>query len=99
MRKQDNLQEMKRIIKHDTKIWLEIHTIIIVFVSRLFFPFHSLKGHNNSSIGRIIRSLGQLGFARYRKPLVDFLAKEIAEGDELQSCTGDYLSSLPCKYQ
>jgi len=44
--------------------------------------------HNHDRIRRIIRSLGQLGFARYRKPLVDYLTKE---------CEAKYMDAH-CKY-
>jgi hypothetical protein len=38
---------------------------------------------NNS--GRIIRSLGQMGFARYREPLVKYLQQEVKSGP-LKDC-------------
>lgn len=47
-------------------------------------------------IARILLSLGELGFRRYKKPLVDFLSSEIQNG-LLQSCK-DSLNAfwLPC---
>jgi hypothetical protein len=47
--------------------------------------------NNNSTaypfipLARILTSLGQLGFARWKKPLADFLEKEIESG-ELPEC-------------
>mmetsp|Transcript_16162 Transcript_16162/g.22450 ORF Transcript_16162/g.22450 Transcript_16162/m.22450 type:complete len:123 (+) Transcript_16162:366-734(+) len=42
--------------------------------------------HNENRIRRIIRSLGQMGFARYRKPLVDFFEDQILKKGELKKC-------------
>jgi len=44
------------------------------------------SGHNNLRISRILTSLGELGFSRYKKPWIDFLKKEILENKELQNC-------------
>ena len=45
--------------------------------------------HNNLRITRILTSLGHLGFARYRRPLVRLLARAIADG-LLPTCTRSY---------
>jgi len=45
-----------------------------------------MNGHNNLRITRIITSLGQLGFRRYKKPLVDHLVKEVTKTEALEKC-------------
>ena len=42
--------------------------------------------HNNLRLTRILTSLGHLGFARYRRPLVRVLARAVADG-RLPTCT------------
>ncbi|ELR17172.1 opioid growth factor receptor (ogfr) region protein, putative [Acanthamoeba castellanii str. Neff] len=44
------------------------------------------SGHNNLRITRILTSLGELGFQRYKKPLLDFLTKEITQNRQLPNC-------------
>uniref|UniRef100_A0A8C5QU81 RNase H type-1 domain-containing protein n=1 Tax=Leptobrachium leishanense TaxID=445787 RepID=A0A8C5QU81_9ANUR len=41
--------------------------------------------HNNLRITRIVRSMGELGTARYQAPLVKFFLKEILVEDQLQN--------------
>lgn len=48
--------------------------------------------HNNLRINRILTSLGELGFARYKKPLVDFFNREILENHQLPSCRHSLLN-------
>ncbi len=50
--------------------------------------FHNLNthGHNNLRISRILQSLGQLGFRRYKQPLALFFKEQIEEHDELPHC-------------
>ncbi|KAH3757409.1 opioid growth factor receptor region [Pelomyxa schiedti] len=45
------------------------------------------SGHNNLRITRIITSLGQLGFEKYRRPLIEFFTKEIEDNNQLRNCT------------
>jgi len=42
--------------------------------------------HNNLRISRILTSLGELGFSRYKKPLVDHFTEEILENGHLETC-------------
>jgi hypothetical protein len=44
------------------------------------------RSHNNLRIDRILQSLGQLGFARYKTPLVELLKNEVYNTKELISC-------------
>jgi len=42
--------------------------------------------HNNLRITRILTSLGELGFSRYKKALVDHFTEEILENGHLETC-------------
>lgn len=48
--------------------------------------------HNNLRITRILTSLGHLGFARWKKPLVDFFAVQILEKGHLRACRNALLN-------
>eukprot|EP01118_Nematostelium_gracile_P000200 TRINITY_DN10198_c0_g1_i1.p1 TRINITY_DN10198_c0_g1~~TRINITY_DN10198_c0_g1_i1.p1 ORF type:complete len:126 (+),score=28.37 TRINITY_DN10198_c0_g1_i1:43-378(+) len=43
------------------------------------------RSHNYLRITRILTSLGQLGFSRWKRPLVEFFEKEIKQGN-LPNC-------------
>eukprot|EP01087_Luapelamoeba_hula_P023896 TRINITY_DN8915_c0_g2_i1.p1 TRINITY_DN8915_c0_g2~~TRINITY_DN8915_c0_g2_i1.p1 ORF type:complete len:299 (+),score=97.95 TRINITY_DN8915_c0_g2_i1:383-1279(+) len=50
----------------------------------------TLHTHNYLRISRIIMSLGELGFVRYKKPLVTFFQTEIEENGQLEDCSDSY---------
>eukprot|EP01121_Diplochlamys_sp_Union-15-3_P001834 TRINITY_DN11597_c0_g1_i1.p1 TRINITY_DN11597_c0_g1~~TRINITY_DN11597_c0_g1_i1.p1 ORF type:complete len:153 (+),score=18.90 TRINITY_DN11597_c0_g1_i1:72-530(+) len=49
------------------------------------------NGHNNLRMSRIIMSLGELGFVRYKEPLVNHWKNEILNNNLLQSCKSSLL--------
>ena len=51
-----------------------------------------MNGHNYLRINRILASLGHLGFHRYRKPLIEFLQKEVRAPNSLLSVCESSLS-------
>lgn len=44
------------------------------------------SGHNSLRITRILTSLGELGFQRYKKPWLDFLTNEITQNRQIPNC-------------
>lgn len=48
--------------------------------------------HNNLRISRILVSLGELGFKRYKAPLLEALRVEIFENNQLQACRASYIN-------
>ena len=60
------------------------HRISNAFFFLLFVSSpHALTSYY---VGRILTSLGELGFVRYKKPLVEHLTEEIEKTGELQLC-------------
>lgn len=45
----------------------------------------NFTSHNNLRITRILKSIGELGFPHYRKPLIEFYIQEILVNDNLDS--------------
>jgi len=50
-----------------------------------------MGGHNNLRVTRTLKSLGELGLGKYKKPWVEFLLKEILEG-KLKGCSSSLTS-------
>lgn len=48
--------------------------------------------HNNLRISRILVSLGELGFKRYKAPLLEALRIEIFENNQLRACRNSFVS-------
>ena len=51
----------------------------------------NFKGHNNLRISRILVSLGELGFRRYKAPLLEALRIEIFERNNLPNCRSSFV--------
>jgi hypothetical protein len=82
------------------------HTHNNLRISTRTYPFHSLP-HAGESLtpcfvaavvvvglcsARILTSLGHLGFARWKKPLVDFFTVQILEKGHLRACRNALLN-------
>jgi hypothetical protein len=50
------------------------------------------NGHNYLRISRILMSLGELGFVRYKVPWMDFMKVELESHDRLINCKRSYLN-------
>lgn len=53
--------------------------------------YASFTFHNNLRITRILQCLGELGFEHYKKPFIEFFAKEIFENDFMPECANSLL--------
>lgn len=55
-------------------------------------------GHNNLRITRCLKSLGELGLGKYKKPFVEFLTKEVLSGT-ISGCSSSltdfWITTLP----
>lgn len=48
------------------------------------------RGHNWLRISRILMSLGELGFVRYKTPFMDFFEHELGDHNRLANCQRSY---------
>ena len=50
------------------------------------------QGHNYLRISRMLMSLGELGFVRYKTPWMDFMQHELESSNRLVNCKRSYLN-------